>query len=104
MSYHGNMKIVETNQTDLHRMIENETHVIRVGATDRDPKDRKGEYERQGYSGTMYVAPTQNMQKAENTLLQKAIENDAGKWNVQQRSNIGDYEGYVYIIQGKRFT
>jgi len=44
---------------------ESEKH---AGAT-TEPERRKREYERDGYTGTMYYAPTQNMKKAEDRLL-----------------------------------
>lgn len=103
MTYHGNINIVQVTQKELLDMIENETHVIRTGATINDEK-RASQYEREGYSGTMYVAHTQNMNMAENRLLESAAENNSCKWNVQQTSNKEDDKGYVYVIKGKRYT
>lgn len=104
MSYPGNIReIVQVSQKDLHDMIENETHVIRVGAT-TDVDQRASQYEREGYSGIMYFARTENMKRAEDKLLEIAMENDSGKWNVHEKSNVGEGDGYIYAIKGKRFT
>jgi hypothetical protein len=47
---------------------------------------RANQYEAQGYSGVMYVAPTTNMYYAENRLLDTAFESGGGRHNEQQTS------------------
>ena len=51
----------------------------------------------------MFYAETTNMKSAENKLLQLASENEAGRHNDHRNSNVGNENGYVYIIQGKKF-
>ena len=69
----------------------------RVGAT-KDIERRRSEYERAGYSGTMYYFKTANMKTAENTLLNDCKSSGACPMNVQKRSNAPASEGYVYVI------
>lgn len=85
------------SQTELHKKAK-EKGSIRCGAT-IDVDRRKGEHETDGYSGTMNYATTQNMMMAENELL--AIK----KWlhNDQERSNISQEPGYVYVIKGRKY-
>ena len=70
---------------------------VRVGAT-KDPHRRAGEYSREGYRGTMYYAPTQNMQRAEDSLLASCKAMHACAGNFQRSSNAKAEQGYVYII------
>ena len=72
---------------------------IRAGST-IDPRQRARQYAREGYSGTLYYANTENMMRAENTLF----ENHTFRHNVQLRSNSPQDPGYVYVIKGKRFS
>ena len=72
--------------------------MARVGATE-DPKQRAGQYAREGYSGEMYQFKTQNMHKAEDRLLQQA-----GTHNVQQKSNAPDKPGYAYALKGRKYN
>ena len=67
--------------------------VLYVGAT-IDPERRRGEHERERYNGKMYCAPTQNMELAENKLLEVC----PCYANRQRRSNASPAPGYVYII------
>ena len=69
----------------------------RVGAT-VDPKRRAGEYTRKGYRGVMYYAETQNMKQAEGSLLASCQGAGACPANVQQKSNVQEKPGYVYVI------
>ena len=69
----------------------------RVGATE-DIQRRKGEYERDGYRGTMYYFKTPNMKSAENTLLSVCKACGACPRNVQRVSNAQASPGYVYVI------
>ena len=71
------------------RQVNNE----RVGATNNIER-RRGEYERKGYSGTMYYFKTENMHSAENKLLGVCV----CTGNVQKESNAQPSEGYVYVI------
>ena len=59
-----------------------------------DPERRRGEHEREGYNGIMYCASTQNMELAENKLLEAC----PCYGNRQRRSNTSPDPGYVYII------
>jgi hypothetical protein len=55
------------------------------------------EYERDGYKGTMYEAPTKNMRMAENKLLgSDLLHNDQGKSNVEAKP------GHTYVIKGRK--
>ena len=69
----------------------------RVGATE-DIQRRKGEYERNGYRGTMYYSKTPNMKSEENTLLSVCKAYGACPRNVQRVSNAQASPGYVYVI------
>ena len=71
---------------------------IRVGAT-KDIERRRSEYQREGYSGTMFYFKTKNMKTAENELLKCTCEGLC-PMNVQQNSNASEEEGYVYVIIG----
>ena len=59
-----------------------------------DPKRHRGQHERNGYNGIMYCARTQNMELAENKLLEAC----PGDENIQLYSNASPDPGYVYII------
>jgi hypothetical protein len=71
---------------------------IRVGVTD-DPKRRAREYEQEGYQGTMEIARTSNMRKAENRLLDRNY-----RHNQQKESNAPEKEGYIYLIRGRKLS
>ena len=86
----------ERTQTELQIIIERNGS-IRVGATKRI-EDRRGEYQRDGYTGKMYYARTENMKLAENKLLRKRKPPD----NKQSESNTTEEGGYVYVINGQR--
>jgi hypothetical protein len=93
----GNIKVVQLKtQKELHD-IAGEWGSIRGGGT-QSPEERARGYERQGYSGTMFVAPTTNLMLAEDKLLQ----NNDFRHNQHQQSNLGEEEGYIYVIQGKK--
>ena len=66
----------------------------RVGAT-TEIERRRSEYERDGYSRTMYYFKTENMENAENILLNGC---KACPGNVQRKSNAPDSPGHVYVI------
>ncbi len=100
----GNISLQKVRICDLEEKTKSERGVIRVGATGREPEVRAKEYEGKGYSGKMFYAETTNMKLAENKLLQLASENEAGRHNDHQNSNVGNQNGYVYIIQGKKFN
>ena len=71
---------------------------IRVGST-IDVKARARQYEQEGYVGEMLYAPTENMKKAENKLLQaqkKPIHNQHGA------SNNKEEPGMVYLNKGRK--
>lgn len=69
-------------------------NAVRVGAT-VDPNRRLGQYQREGYSGTIIFAETQNMKKAENGLLEEC---KTCSLNIQHSSNVGEKPGHVYVI------
>ena len=69
----------------------------RVGAT-IDIERRRGEYQREGYSGTMYYFKTENMKKAEDELLNECKSSGVCPGNVQKASNTKADPGYVYVI------
>ncbi len=97
MSRKGNIKkIFHVTQSDLNEIVE-QNNSIRVGST-KDPNSRAKQYERDGYSGTMYVAKTSNMQQAENKLLDHNT-----RHNDHKTSNQSDDAGYVYVINGRRY-
>jgi hypothetical protein len=97
MAYRGNIdKIIQASQAELNEIAQ-EKGSIRVGST-KDPIRRAGEYEREGYSGTMYVAKTTNMKYAANKLLKLNP-----RHNVYSSSNADEDDGYVYVLKGKKF-
>ena len=69
----------------------------RVGATN-DIERRRGEYQRKGYSGTMYYFKTENMKNAEDKLLNQCKSSGVCPGNVQKKSNAQASPGYVYVI------
>ncbi len=69
----------------------------RVGAT-KDPQRRAGEYGREGYTGTMFYARTENMKQAENRLLQDCTYAKTCAANAQKKSNAQPEPGYVYVL------
>ena len=97
----GIREIVEVTQKELHEIV-GERGAIRVGAT-VDPDRRANGYESDGYAGTMYVAKTENMMKAEDRLLKEARKTGGGRHNVQDLSNAAEDPGYVYVIKGRRY-
>ena len=98
MAYHGNIRdVVKVSQAELNKIAQ-QNNSIRVGST-INPESRANQYEREGYSGTMYYAKTANMCYAENKLLEKDT-----RHNVHSCSNSSDQAGYVYVINGKRFN
>ena len=68
--------------------------VVRVGAT-IDPDRRLGQYQREGYSGTMIFAETQSIKRAENGLHEECR---TCARNIQRASNVKEEPGYVYVI------
>lgn len=96
---HGNIReLYEVSQKDL-KYLADESGVIRAGATN-DIDRRIAQYEREGYSGEVYFAETNNMRFAENNLLR----NFDFRHNVQQSSNALEEPGYVYLIKGKKYN
>ena len=94
----GNIrKIVRTTQNKLAEIAKKD-YSIRVGST-TNPKNRAKQYEREGYSGTIYYAKTSTMKKSENELLK----NDP-RHNDHKRSNVGENPGYVYVVKGKKYN
>jgi len=99
MSFRGTIReIIEVSQAELNDIAQ-EVGSIRVGATEHYPNKRANQYEDEGYSGVMYYSRSNNMQLAENKLL----ENNT-RHNKYRRSNAGDGPGYVYVIVGKKFS
>ena len=72
-------------------------NIQRVGATG-NPDTRISQYRRDGYTGTFLYAPTQNMKKAEDKLLE-CTKTGTCPCNVQGKSNVPEGPGYVYVIQ-----
>ena len=64
---------------------------IYVGSTE-DVERRKGQHERDGFSGKLYYARTANMKKAEDKLLKDLYR---GKHNSHKRSNAEETDGCV---------
>ena len=73
------------------------TNNVRVGST-IDVYRRAGEHEREGYSGTMYYAKTENMMKAEDRLLEYP-----GDYNKDEWSGAKEKAGFIYVIRGKQY-
>ena len=69
----------------------------RVGATNNIER-RRGEYQREGYSGTMYYCNTDNMKDGEDRLLNQCKSSGVCPRNVQKKSNAQASPGYVYVI------
>ncbi len=98
MSFRGNIReIIEVSQAELNEIAQ-ECGSIRVGATE-DPYKRSKQYEKDGYSGVMYISKTNNMLFAEDKLLEHNT-----RHNIHKRSNVADEPGYVYVINGKKFS
>ena len=69
-----------------------------MGSTN-DVKARASQYRHEGYRGKILHAPTANMRKAEDKLLQgkkKPIHNQ------QRLSNNAEKRGSVYVIKGRK--
>ena len=75
---------------------------IRVGST-AHLEERRSQYERENYKGTMYYADTKNMKKAEDRLFKDAC-GECLIHNQQCRSNSKPEEGKVYLIVGRKET
>ncbi|MBM4320089.1 MAG: hypothetical protein FJ125_09035 [Deltaproteobacteria bacterium] len=84
-------------QGDLHD-IADEQGSIRAGVT-TDLEATRRRYEREGYGGTLYAAPTRNMMRAEDQMLGE----HGFRHNQQTTSNAPEDPGFVYVIQGKKF-
>ena len=68
-------------------------NLIRTGATN-NPQRRMGQYAREeGYTGIMYWAESDDMQKDEDYLLQFDFRD-----NIQKKSNMPNENGCVYVI------
>ena len=74
-----------------------EARTQRVGAT-VNVDSRISQYKREGYTGTFNYAPTQNMKKAEDKLLE-CTDTGTCPCNKQTKSNVSEEPGYVYVIQ-----
>lgn len=97
MSFRGNIReIIYVTQSQLHELAQ-ENYSIRAGGT-INPERRANDYEREGYSGVMYAARTDNVQYAEDRLLEHNL-----RHNVHEQSNLPPVEGFVYVIQGKKY-
>ena len=93
----GNLKVVVTTQAEI-KSHEEDYGYVRVGST-VNPEQRAGQYEAEGYSGTMYAAPTQNMMQAEDKLLEAEP-----RHNEQKLSNGDEAPGFVYAIVGRKYN
>ena len=75
--------------------------LVRVGSSENALNGRRrGEYERDSYSGWMYIAKTKNMKSAEQKLLDEC----RGIHNVHKTSNAEAKPGHVYILIGERYS
>ena len=73
----------------------NSRSIVRAGST-INPDERRRDYVyNRGYSGTMYVAKTKNMQLREDQLLQQRRFKD----NIHTTSNQVAGPGYIYLIE-----
>ena len=91
------LQIKRTTQAALRKEIA-KSGAIRVGST-VDIRARANQYQQEGYTGTMSFAPTKNMKKAENKLLQakkKPIHNQ------HRVSNNEEKPGFVYANNGRK--
>ena len=81
----GNLRLENVStQAELHRRAK-KRDAIYVGATD-DPHRRLRDHAKEGYSGTMYVARTENMRLAEDKLLKSG----SYRYNTQELSNVDE--------------
>lgn len=83
--------------TQLHQIAEKNGSVY-TGST-VDPWRRRSEHQYNGFGGTMYVARTDNMMRAEDQLLQHGL-----RHNQQLRANHDPCPGYVYVINGRKYS
>ncbi len=89
------IKIRKVSQEKLSK-IAHQRGAIRAGSS-KHPKARAEKYKDEGYGGTMFVAPTNDMKKAENKLLRNSL-----RHNTHERSNAPNKPGKVYVIKGKK--
>ena len=87
--------VVKVTQKQLAH-IASQPYAIRKGAT-VNPPSRAAQYSHEGYRGVMYEAPTQNMKRAENKLLE-----NPGIHNQQTHSNVAEKPGHVYVVKGRK--
>lgn len=74
-----------------------QARTIHVGATN-DHLARKYQHQRDGYSGGMYLAKTDNQVRDENKLLELS-----NRQKGQQFGSTPQSAGFVYVIQGRRW-
>jgi len=99
----GIRKVVKVNQKKLQK-ISAKKGSIYVGAT-KDYHQRADVHQTPrggGYTGTMYVAKTENMMKAEDKVLYSAISTGGGRHNVHEFSNAREKPGHIYVINGQK--
>lgn len=70
---------------------------VNSGSTN-DIVRRKGEKERDGYSGQMFYAKTEIMKTQENKMLER----EKPRHNVHKKSGQAEKPGFIYIIVGRR--
>ena len=68
--------------------------MVRTGSTTQPRERRKYYVYDVDYSGTMYVAPTNNMKETEDELLKNNYRD-----NIHKTSNAEEARGYVYLIK-----
>ncbi len=90
------MKNEKVTQSKLQE-IADERSAIRAGSTG-DPDKRARDYAQEGYAGTLYYAPTENMMKSEDKILRGRN----FRHNEQELSNASESPGNVYVIKGKK--
>ena len=86
-------RLRQTSQEGIKEHIE-KGKIERVGVT-TDVERRHNQYKRDGYTGIMLYAPTDNMKRAEDKFLR--VCSDCHR-NIQRRSNASEESGYVYGI------
>lgn len=98
----GKLIIKMVKIQDIEKKIIKENGIPRIGGTKRDIKFRAYEYERQGYTGTIFYANAEDIKRAENELLELASRYEDGYHNKHRRSNLASVAGFIYIIKGHR--
>ena len=84
------------SQKDTQKQLFKASSKGKYTGTTINPERRRGEHQRSGMKGKMLYAPTTNMKKTENKVLEKCC-----KGNKQRKSNAKSKPGYAYTIVPK---